>query len=499
MNPFPAPTPADFSPTTFPRCFATCTEVTFNHVEHEHPTFMPRFHLTPLLIVRIRPALPHLTCHSCRTPIPPGSPRESRAYLRSYLLLLFSISSLPDVCSDRAGHRLLAHQRNRLLDTDNQPVRIAGINWYGFETAAAVANGLTTQDYKVILQTIKTQGYNTIRIPLSNQLVEAPSPNPNIGYSHNDASINSDLKGLDSLQVLDKIVTQAGALGLKIILDNHRSEAGDSAESSGLWYIPAYPESAWLADWAALATRYLDNPTVIGFDLRNEPHNASSGGACWDCGGPRDWHLAARAPATPSSTSTPTCSSSSRAPTPTTTTSTGGAAISKASATPPSPSPSITSSSTPPTTTAPASTPNPGSTARPTPPPSPKSGSSTGPTSAATTSPPSGSESSAPPTTTPRSATTPPGPGPMVPNPRAIPRHQLRHPLDLLGPQRRRHLRPPQPRLRPRPHQPAQADIPLHHPVPLERRPSPRRHPVRPLAPLAFPPPLLPEVAKRYP
>ena len=28
-------------------------------------------------------------------------------------------------------------------------------------------------------------------------------------------------------------------------------------------------------------------------DLRNEPHNADNGGACWDCGGERDWHEAA--------------------------------------------------------------------------------------------------------------------------------------------------------------------------------------------------------------
>ena len=28
-------------------------------------------------------------------------------------------------------------------------------------------------------------------------------------------------------------------------------------------------------------------------DLRNEPHNAATTGACWDCGGDRDWHLAA--------------------------------------------------------------------------------------------------------------------------------------------------------------------------------------------------------------
>ena len=183
---------------------------------------------------------------------------------------------------------------NQVLDTNNLPVRITGINWYGFETTRAVAGGLTSQDYKSILQTIKTQGYNTVRIPFSNQMVETPSVPSSISFSNSTGPINTDLQGLNSLQILDHIITYAGTLNLKVILDNHRSEAGDSAEASGLWFTGTYPESAWINDWTNLATRYRNNPTVIGMDLRNEPHNAYSGGACWDCGGANDWHLAAQ-------------------------------------------------------------------------------------------------------------------------------------------------------------------------------------------------------------
>ena len=182
---------------------------------------------------------------------------------------------------------------NKLYDANNAQVRITGINWYGFETTRAVPGGLTSQDYKTILQTIKSLGYNTVRIPMSNQMVESPSDPSSISYSNGSGAINTDLQGLNSLQILDKIVSYAGTVGLKIILDNHRSEAGDSAESSGLWYTGSYPESAWINDWTALVNRYLNNPTVVGVDLRNEPHNAFSGGACWDCGGVTDWHLAA--------------------------------------------------------------------------------------------------------------------------------------------------------------------------------------------------------------
>ena len=61
-----------------------------------------------------------------------------------------------------------------------------------------------------------------------------------------------------------------------------------------LWYTSQYPESAWIHDWVSLTQRYLNNSTVIGMDLRNEPHNDQSGGSCWGCGlNSYDWRLAA--------------------------------------------------------------------------------------------------------------------------------------------------------------------------------------------------------------
>ncbi len=184
---------------------------------------------------------------------------------------------------------------SRILTASGAPVRLSGVNWSGFETTNMVPGGLTVKDYRSILQGIHAAGYNTVRIPFSNQMVESPIVPPNIRFE--DAAgreINGDLTGLDSMQILDRIIGAAGQAGLKVILDNHRSEAGSSAEQNGLWYTAQYPESAWIADWTSLAARYKSNTTVIGFDLRNEPHNANQGGACWSCGGATDWHLAAQ-------------------------------------------------------------------------------------------------------------------------------------------------------------------------------------------------------------
>ncbi|MFC1420337.1 cellulase family glycosylhydrolase [Streptacidiphilus cavernicola] len=185
-----------------------------------------------------------------------------------------------------------------ILDADNTPVRIAGINWYGFETPDAVAHGLWSADYKTVVDDIKSLGYNTIRIPFSNQMVESPTVPANIGHYANGGPINTDLTGLNSLQILDKIIDRAGADGLKVILDDHRSEAGNSAEQNGLWYTSSYTDQDWLNDWNTIAKRYAGNSTVIGFDLRNEPHTptgvAYAQGATWGSGDPAtDWRLAA--------------------------------------------------------------------------------------------------------------------------------------------------------------------------------------------------------------
>jgi len=55
----------------------------------------------------------------------------------------------------------------------SDPVRLTGVNWYGFETTDHIIHGLWAQDYKTILNTIKNNGYNVVRVPFSNEMVES--------------------------------------------------------------------------------------------------------------------------------------------------------------------------------------------------------------------------------------------------------------------------------------------------------------------------------------
>ncbi|GAA4043658.1 cellulase family glycosylhydrolase [Streptomyces shaanxiensis] len=173
----------------------------------------------------------------------------------------------------------------QILDAAGQPVRIAGINWFGFETGNHVVHGLWARDYKSMLDQIESLGYNTLRVPFSDDILKSGTMPDSINYADGK---NADLQGLTSVQVLDRIVAYAGQVGLKIVLDRHRPDAGGQ---SALWYTSAVPESTWIANLKALAGRYKGDSTVIGIDLHNEPHDP----ACWGCGDTtRDWRLAAQ-------------------------------------------------------------------------------------------------------------------------------------------------------------------------------------------------------------
>jgi endoglucanase len=211
-----------------------------------------------------------------------------------WLTLLFLLGALALVSSARAAGTGYWHTSgNQILDANNQPVRIAAINWYGFETTTFVAHGIWIADYKAILDRIKTSGFNTVRIPYSDQMM---TQNPVLGTMNiNRNGINTDIPlSATALDVLDKIVAYCGQIGLRVMLDNHRSNAGNSAQENGLWFTAEFPESTWLANWRALTTRYLGNTTVVAMDLRNEPHAS----ACWGgdpagCSSANDWHAAA--------------------------------------------------------------------------------------------------------------------------------------------------------------------------------------------------------------
>jgi chitinase len=169
-------------------------------------------------------------------------------------------------------HGALSTRGNQIVDATGAPVRIAAVNWFGMETASLAPHGLWARNWQEMMREMAELGFNAIRLPFSAQaILEGGMPN---GI---DPLLNPDLIGLSPIRILDAIVAYAGEIGLRVILDHHRSTAGNGPNPNGLWHDGAYTEARWIGMWEELAARYRGNPAVIGADLQNEPH-----GATWD-------------------------------------------------------------------------------------------------------------------------------------------------------------------------------------------------------------------------
>jgi aryl-phospho-beta-D-glucosidase BglC (GH1 family) len=170
----------------------------------------------------------------------------------------------------------------QIVDSRGRIVRLAGVSWWGMETDHFAPLGLDKRPLDSIMAEVRKMGFNVVRLPYSNQMLQPTTKPTGINYE-----LNTELKGLSSLQVMDRMIASARTHGLRVILDRHRP---DATQQTDLWYTPQHTEQQWINDWMMLAARYRETDTVVGFDLHNEPH----GSATWGTGdAATDWRLAA--------------------------------------------------------------------------------------------------------------------------------------------------------------------------------------------------------------
>ena len=173
-----------------------------------------------------------------------------------------------------------------LVDAHGRTVKLVSVNWYGAESADFVPGGLDKQSATSIAQEIKHLGFNSVRLPFSNYIVECdPVVKP-------DLIAKLDLvRPVHALEVYDQVIAALASQGLMVILDDHSSDPTWSPDGNDtLWYNSRYSTEQWIRDWVAMAQRYRGVPAVIGADLRNEPN----GQAQWGAGGAGfDWRQAA--------------------------------------------------------------------------------------------------------------------------------------------------------------------------------------------------------------
>jgi endoglucanase len=208
-----------------------------------------------------------------------------------YSLTLFfacCVSLRPSCAKPQEIRPPLHTNGHNIVDAAGRQVKLAAVNWYGFDQKEYVVGGLEHAPLEVIIRQIQAMGINSVRLPWANETLERNPVVPEYALK-----ANPRLRGKHALEVLDTVIAALAHAHILIILDNHMSRADwccKENDGNGLWYNAEYPEEKWLADWQAIVRRYKKQRWVVGADLRNELRS----GAQWGGSDPLlDWHAAA--------------------------------------------------------------------------------------------------------------------------------------------------------------------------------------------------------------
>lgn len=193
----------------------------------------------------------------------------------------------------------LSNSGRYLVDACQNRFKLKSVNWYGGSDTWHIPLGLDKQPIGHIVGLIKQMGFNSVRLPFSNQAIHVTAP---VNPAH--VSANPELIGKTPLQVYDATVKALTDAGVVVVLNNHTtsSEWCCNYDDNGLWWTNwTYPQSTaqWQADWVFLANRYKSNPLVAAADLRNEVRTMNGNGDLdpispkWADHGGNDWRKAA--------------------------------------------------------------------------------------------------------------------------------------------------------------------------------------------------------------
>jgi endoglucanase len=169
----------------------------------------------------------------------------------------------------------LSTKGNQIIDRQGRPVRLACIGWNQIYETPSLERQTAL---------IAEHGFNCIR--------------------HAWANATKDME----IAMVDRMAAAAEKVGLRLVIDNHTNEAGHgerdnwgAQQKNGLWYDlgggsdgtdgggnpGTVTDARFLADWESVARHFVGNPTIIGYDIRNEPADWP-GMSVWGGGSNRD-------------------------------------------------------------------------------------------------------------------------------------------------------------------------------------------------------------------
>lgn len=189
------------------------------------------------------------------------------------------------------GDDWLTTEGSHIVDKDGKEVWLTGCNWFGYNTGTNLFDGVWNCNLKDSLKSIADHGFNVLRVPMSAELLlqwkkgEYPRANYNNAY-------NTELNSMNSLEIFDYVLSLCEQNGMKIIIDIHSVKTDASGHNHPVWYRDDMTVDDFVASLSWVAERYKNNDTIIGYDLKNEPHGkaAEDPHAIWnDSSDPNNW------------------------------------------------------------------------------------------------------------------------------------------------------------------------------------------------------------------
>lgn len=164
-----------------------------------------------------------------------------------------------------------------IVDANGRRVKLASVNYYGGSDELFIPGGLDIQHRADIAKVIRHLGFNSVRLPYSDEMV---MDNPLI--SADLLIANEDLMGLGALDIYVAVVEALTDAGLMVIINDHITQATwccginlcDTAwynDHLGASCRVRQTEDQWIENWLMVMENFISNPLVIGADLRNEP------------------------------------------------------------------------------------------------------------------------------------------------------------------------------------------------------------------------------------
>jgi endoglucanase len=179
-----------------------------------------------------------------------------------------------------------------IVDVNGRRFKLASANWYGASDIMYVPMGLDVRHRNEIATTIRKMGFNSVRFPYSDQMVlDNPVVDPADIAANLDLLERADLddsnkledmqvpRALDVYKACVEAMTEAG---LAVIINNHITNAhwcDGKNLCDASWKNDHYgpickihqTTQSWIDNWRTIMKPFINNPLVIGADLRNEP------------------------------------------------------------------------------------------------------------------------------------------------------------------------------------------------------------------------------------